>query len=173
MTTDRVVVLNASYQVLAVVSVRRALIYLLKERAELVDAVPGLVFRSTGGAEFPVPRAVRFKTMVKTPFLYRDVAWTREAMFARDNYRCCYCGKTCSHKEATADHVIPKSRNGRLDWKNAVTACRVCNGRKADKTPEEARMPMLYQPRPVREAERLLLAVASTGVDMVALGLAV
>lgn len=169
---SHVVVLNASYEPLGVVTVRRAVVYLLRERAEIVAAVPGATVRSTTGGEFPVPSVVRFKTMVKSPFLYRELPWTREAMFQRDGFRCAYCGKICSPGEATADHLIPKSRGGKLSWLGAVTACQVCNNRKADRTPAEAHMPLRYQPRVVMQRERLLVAIAKTGADLGALGLA-
>lgn len=169
---SQVVVLNASYEPLGVVTVRRAVVYLLKERAEIVAAVPGAVVRSTTGGEFPVPSVVRFKTMVKSPFLYRELPWTREAMFQRDGFRCAYCLKTCSGGDLTADHLLPKSRGGKLSWLNSVTACKACNNRKANRTPTEARMPLRYQPRVVMQRERLLLAIASTGADLSSLGLA-
>lgn len=40
---------------------------------------------------------------------------------------------------ATLDHVLPRSRDGHSTFANCVTACRLCNKRKKNKTPAEVR----------------------------------
>lgn len=77
----------------------------------------------------------------------RDVKYTRENIFHRDNNICTYCGNSFNKSELTIDHIVPKSRGGTNDWKNIITSCKPCNGKKADKTPNEANMKMLYKPR--------------------------
>jgi 5-methylcytosine-specific restriction endonuclease McrA len=70
----------------------------------------------------------------------------------RDKCACAYCGRTFSTNNLTYDHVIPRSQGGRHRWENLVAACSACNGRKADRTPERARMPLLWRPwRPTVE----------------------
>lgn len=162
-----VVVLNASFEPLGVITLRRAMVHLLRERAVIVEAIPGEVYRSAE-AEFPIPRVVQFREMIRVPYRYRAQPWTRRGVLERDRYICAFCSRYGN----TIDHVMPVSRGGRNQWKNTVTACSKCNSRKADKTPEEARMPLRYQPREVSSRETLLVAIASTGADMVMLGLA-
>lgn len=67
-------------------------------------------------------------------------------LFRRDRDTCAYCGERCDRRELTRDHILPRARGGRDTWRNVVTACRTCNMRKDCRTPEEARMPLLYVP---------------------------
>lgn len=82
------------------------------------------------------------------------------ALFARDRYHCLYCGSDLSGRRslATRDHVIPTSRGGRNQWTNVVTACRACNSRKDDRTPDEAGLRLLAIPYTPNYAEHLILA---------------
>jgi len=161
-----VVLLNASYEPLAVVPIARAVALVLKERADVIDEVPGRVIRSAA-AEIPVPRVIVFRELVRVPYSYREKPWTSRGVLERDGHRCAYCGKSAS----TVDHVVPKSRGGGNSWLNTVAACTRCNGLKADRTPAEARMPLRFQPRAVTSRESLLVAIAQLGADIDALGL--
>ncbi len=71
---------------------------------------------------------------------------SRRLLFARDRHLCAYCGGVYADGDLSMDHIVPASRGGRDAWSNLVTACRACNQRKADRTPAEARMPLLYLP---------------------------
>lgn len=166
---ESVVLLNASFEPLGIVPLSRALVFLMRERAVLVDAVPGRTVRSAE-AEFPLPRVVQFREMVRVPYRYGIVPWTRKGLLERDGHACAYCS---SRRASTVDHVLPRSRGGRDTWMNTVAACSRCNGVKADRTPEEAGMPLRFQPRVVTSRETLVLAIAATGADVAALGLAV
>jgi 5-methylcytosine-specific restriction endonuclease McrA len=147
----RALVLNASYEPLSIVSSRRAVCLLLDEKAELIEA-DGEVMHSVS-IEVPVPVVVRLRYMVKGP--RRTVATvSRRAVFARDEYQCQYCGSRAD----SIDHVIPRSRGGLHAWENLAAACRPCNTRKRDRTPDEAGMRLL---RPCR---------APRGTAWVALG---
>lgn len=73
-------------------------------------------------------------------------ALTNTLMFARDQLVCMYCGVSHTGKELSRDHVIPTSRGGKDSWTNCVTACKRCNNRKANKTPEQAGMELLAVP---------------------------
>lgn len=64
----------------------------------------------------------------------------------RDRCTCAYCGLVLDARALTIDHIVPASRGGALSWMNTVAACRACNSRKADRTPDEARMPLLFAP---------------------------
>ena len=71
---------------------------------------------------------------------------TRQGLFARDRRTCAYCGNVFEEKLLSKDHIQPASRDGKDTWMNLVTACKACNGRKDDRRPEEAGMPLLYLP---------------------------
>ncbi|PWH07236.1 restriction endonuclease [Brachybacterium endophyticum] len=82
----------------------------------------------------------------------RSVGFSFRAVHERDHWSCAYCGRSVSKRPqcaallATVDHIVPASRGGESSWLNLVSACRECNGRKADQTPEEAGMPLRYAP---------------------------
>lgn len=71
---------------------------------------------------------------------------TNAKLFARDRNICAYCGDEFAEADLTREHIIPFAQNGRDGWMNVVTACRACNHRKSDRTPEQAHMPLLYTP---------------------------
>jgi 5-methylcytosine-specific restriction endonuclease McrA len=88
-----------------------------------------------------VVRLLQFvKIGIKAPPLCRS------NIFARDHYRCQYCGDELSPKEATLDHVIPRSQGGKTSWENVVCCCSDCNREKGGRTPREARMHLLKKP---------------------------
>ena len=71
-------------------------------------------------------------------------AFSKGKLFRRDRMTCAYCAQCFKEHDLQCEHIVPESRGGRWAWMNLVTACGVCNGRKADRTPEEARMPLVY-----------------------------
>jgi 5-methylcytosine-specific restriction endonuclease McrA len=138
-----VLVLNATYEPLSVVSVRRAVVLLLKEKAEIVEAAEA-VLRSER-ISMPMPLVIRLIYYVRIPYRV-SLPVTRRTVLARDHYTCQYCGKQPLRKHLTVDHVLPRSRGGRTVWENVVTACQRCNGRKGNRTPDEANMKLLSTP---------------------------
>lgn len=82
---------------------------------------------------------------------------TNKNLFARDNHRCGYCGTKYGPAQLTRDHIHPTSRGGKDVWMNVITACKTCNNIKADKTPEEADMPLRFVPYVPSHAENLIL----------------
>lgn len=159
--TGQVVVLNASMEPLGIVTLGRAMAFLLHERAVVVDAMPGVTLRSQA-AEYPLPRVVQLREMVRVPVSHRVMPWTRQLMLQRDGYVCAYCGR----RGATVDHVLPRSRGGGNTWENTVTACARCNNTKGDSTPEECGMPLRYRPRVVTRRDTLIAGVARLGVEL-------
>ena len=80
-------------------------------------------------------------------FYERETVYAeRSILYKRDHEICAYCGNLFSPRQLTIDHVLPRSRGGKNTWTNTVTACKPCNVRKADRTPEEAKMHLLYLP---------------------------
>jgi 5-methylcytosine-specific restriction endonuclease McrA len=130
--SGRVLVLNASYEPLNVCSVRRAVILILKEKAEMLEQGERILHSES--MTLPHPVVIRLVTYVRVPRDRAKRRITRRAVFARDSWTCQYCGTT-SH--LTVDHVIPRSRGGPSDWDNIVTSCAPCNRRKGNRTPVE------------------------------------
>jgi hypothetical protein len=135
---EGVLVLNADLGPLHRVSLKHAVRMLLRQVAEVHEAVPD---RQIG--IFPVPRAVRLLRYVVTRWRFgAGPAWSRAGVLVRDGHRCVYCGGIAS----TVDHVLPRSRGGRNTWLNTVAACGFCNHRKGDRTPAEAGMALRSKP---------------------------
>jgi 5-methylcytosine-specific restriction endonuclease McrA len=137
-----VLVLNATFEPLSLVSVRRAVVLLLREKAELVEATERLLYSSS--RTLPEPLVIRLTRYVRLP--HRSVPPTRTAIMLRDAYTCQYCDASPGRHELTVDHVIPRSRGGSHSWENLATACQTCNHRKGSKSPEEAGMVLRRKP---------------------------
>ncbi|MCA8940282.1 MAG: HNH endonuclease [Planctomycetes bacterium] len=90
------------------------------------------------------PRIVTLATFNGVPSRY--LAYSRKALFRRDNNTCQYCGATPGARALTIDHVMPRSRQGGTDWHNCVVSCMRCNVRKGNRTPEEAGMKLARAP---------------------------
>ena len=137
-----VLVLNASYEPIAICRARRALTLLVKGAAAVEESHDALVWRN-----MRMPSVIRLSRYRKVP-LKRHIA-TRRNIFGRDLNACQYCGAVYPSSRLTLDHVLPRSRGGRDTWENLVTCCHSCNHRKADCTPEEAGMALIRIPRAV------------------------
>lgn len=147
-------VLNASYEPLSVVPTRRAVVLLVREKAEMVHS-DGRSW-SSERMTVPVPSVIRLLHYVRVPY-ERRVPLGRRAVFARDRSSCQYCGGSAEN----LDHVTPRSRGGTHTWENVVAACRPCNARKGDHTPEEVGLRLLSPPRAPRHHGWLLIGLAS------------
>jgi 5-methylcytosine-specific restriction endonuclease McrA len=134
------------------VSARRALVLVLKHKAELVHQDGG-VYRSEH-LRFPIPSVIRLKYFVKVPYRAR-VTLSRRAVFVRDGFECQYCGTAAEN----VDHVIPRSRGGPHSWENVVAACKACNTRKENRLPHEVGMKLRSKPAAPREKVWIIVAV--------------
>jgi 5-methylcytosine-specific restriction endonuclease McrA len=140
---QQVLVLNASYEPLNVCSVRRAHVLVFKGKAEVIEEL-GQPLRSATST-FAWPHVIRLLHYVRVPrAIQRKIS--RRALFARDGWRCVYCGTT--NGRLTLDHVVPRSRGGESVWENVVTSCAPCNLRKGSRTLDEAQMQLRHPPRP-------------------------
>ena len=135
-------VLNATYEPINVCTVRRAVVLLLKEKAEVVEHTERLLHSAT--ATLTRPAVIRLVSYVKVPRDTHRRKITRRAVFARDDWTCQYCG---SRAQLTVDHVVPRSKGGGSTWDNIVAACAPCNRRKGDALPRQAGMTLARQPR--------------------------
>ncbi|GAA1480362.1 HNH endonuclease [Gordonia sinesedis] len=151
----RVLLLNATYEPLTAISIRRAIVLVLRERADVIHAdETGLAVHSVDRS-VPIPSVIRLRTFVRVP--YRAVIpLTRAALMHRDRFRCGYCGA----KATTIDHVTPRSRGGGHSWENCVACCASCNHRKADRLLSELGWTLRTTPAAPRGRHwRLLAAV--------------
>ncbi len=144
----RCLTLNASFEPLTLVPVRRALRLVIDGKAEIVESNAGRMMRSARLA-MPQPAVIRLVRFVHVPRKFRRQV-TNTFLFARDGYRCQFCGRgetQLGFREClTRDHLIPLSRGGTNDWSNVVTACSTCNTRKGNRLPEECGMRLLAAP---------------------------
>lgn len=140
--------LNASFEPLTMVPMRRALRLVLDGKAEIIEADVGRFVRSER-LTLPRPAVIRLVRFIHVPRRFRRQV-TNTFLFARDRYRCQYCGRTAAElrprESLTRDHLIPMSRGGTNDWTNVVTACSPCNTRKGNRMPEEIGMHPLAAP---------------------------
>jgi 5-methylcytosine-specific restriction endonuclease McrA len=137
----RVLVLNATYEPINVCTVRRAVVLLLKDKAELVER--GVRELHSESSTLARPVVIRLVTYVNAH--RRKI--TRRAVFARDSWTCQYCG---ARSNLTVDHVIPRSKGGGSNWENIVASCAPCNRRKGDRLPRQAGMHPKHTPRTPR-----------------------
>lgn len=140
--------LNASFEPLTMVPMRRALRLVIDGKAEIVEADQGKVVRSER-MTMPHPAVIRLTRFIHVPRKFRRQV-TNTFLFARDRYQCQYCGRHQSllrpRESLTRDHLIPLSRGGLNEWTNVVTACGPCNTRKANRLPHEIGMHPLHAP---------------------------
>src|SRR6266478_6313557 len=139
-----VLVLNASYEPINVCAARRALVLVLKGVAAAEEESANLVHSSRYSVR--LPSVIRLLEYRRIPHQTR--ALSRKNILMRDRYTCQYCLRTMASAELTLDHVIPRSRSGESAWENLVACCHHCNNRKGNRTPEEAGMRLVRQPRP-------------------------
>lgn len=135
-----VLVLNATYEPLGVISLERAVTLVVLGDAHIAQDT-GREFRSPS-MSVPEPSVIVLRRMIKLD-RSRSVPLSRKALFARDGHECGFCK---DGKAETIDHVHPRSRGGKHEWTNVVSACAPCNHQKADRTPEEAGMPLRWVP---------------------------
>ena len=139
---EQVLLLNLSYEPLKVINWKKAITLLCLGKVEVIEEY-GRDIRSVS-MTIRLPSVVRLLRMVKRP--KRPVRFSRQNIYARDRYRCQYCGSRFPTEELTYDHVLPRSRGGKTEWENIVTCCVACNRKKGGRTPGEARMHLIRKP---------------------------
>ena len=137
--TDRTLVLNATYEPLSIVSTRRAVVLVLRAKADTLAVTD--TFWHSADHTFAVPSVVRLRDYVMVPY-HRRVPLTRTAVFARDSHRCQYCRAPAE----SLDHVVPKAHGGPHTWENVVACCRRCNIRKGNRLPHQAGLKLTRTP---------------------------
>jgi 5-methylcytosine-specific restriction endonuclease McrA len=137
---QRVLVLNQDYSPITICTVHRGFLLVFLNKAELVAPYKAIKIR-TVDRQFEMPAVIRIQRYINVP--YKGVMLTRQNIFKRDKNSCQYCTAT---RDLTIDHIIPRSKGGKSTWTNLITACKRCNSRKGDFTPEHAGMRLLSKP---------------------------
>jgi 5-methylcytosine-specific restriction endonuclease McrA len=135
----RTLVLDQGYLPVNVVSWRRAMSYIARDRAAVLEEYEALVHDGV-----QMPAVVRLSRPVARHT--QRVKFSRANVLARDRWRCQYCGQRFRGDELTYEHVVPRSQGGRTTWENIVMACVACNRRKGNRTPAQAEMKLLRPP---------------------------
>ena len=134
--------LDSSFRPIEVIDAIEALVLCLVGKAQPIE-VYGKVIKSINDS-FELPCVIALKRIVK--FRYKTLPCHRKNVMWRDDYQCQYCAKYPVVDKLTIDHVVPRSRGGKNEWLNLVTACKKCNQKKGNKTPREANMPLIKKP---------------------------
>ena len=132
----KVLLLNASEEVLNIITWRHAVKLMLTGKAHKPYGYSDEYEIQTVSGVFRLPKALVLVQYVHIP--YKNVAVNKKNVLKRDNYTCGYCSKKLSDTTGTVDHVTPTCRGGKHEWLNVVAACKDCNGKKDNLTLKEA-----------------------------------
>lgn len=135
-------VLNSSYEPLSVLSWEAAITGICTGKLIVVEEYEDTV--SSAYLTMRIPAVVKTTEYVSKPV--KDLKFSRVNVYARDGYKCQYCGDKCTTSELTYDHVVPRSQGGTTDWLNIVSCCYDCNAKKGGRTPQQAKMKLLSKP---------------------------
>lgn len=144
---QEVTLYNGSFEKIFDIDWRRAVLLLMNGKVISCTEEEFIDIR-TGSGIFKLPKHIALKKYVYIP--YRDFSPTRKNIFRRDDHTCQYCSCKLQGTDATIDHVLPRSRGGKHRWENVVACCLSCNRKKGDRTPSEAKMELLTNPKPLR-----------------------
>jgi 5-methylcytosine-specific restriction endonuclease McrA len=137
-------VLSSAYEPINQISWQSAVIAVLGDRpVEVLEVYEDREIRSVNFS-MKIPAVIRF--IAAKIGNKRGVRFSRENVYTRDKGRCQYCTGKVTRREATYDHVVPRSRGGKTRWDNIVIACVACNSHKANRTSQEARMRLMSTP---------------------------
>lgn len=140
---EAVIVLNAGYEFIGLISWQRAMVLLFNGKVEVVKHSDRIV--RTVRETFRVPAVVRLYKFIRSIYR-REVPFSRKNILVRDSFVCQYCGRELPSGDLTVDHVIPKVQGGDNYWSNVVTCCKACNVRKGGLTPRQAGMQLVRKP---------------------------
>lgn len=143
---NQILMLNAAYMPVGLITWMRAVCLLVTGRAEVVEG-SGQVVRSPT-TELELPAILRLKG--KPRFFPRRVRLSRRNLLARDDHTCQYCARRMPPARLNMDHVVPRAQGGPTRWENVVTACIRCNDQKGPRTPDQAGLRLLKEPETPR-----------------------
>ena len=140
--TQSTLLLSQSYEPLKVIPWQRAFTLLLLGKVEVLEEYERDV--KTVTVVFKMPAVVRLLRAFRRH--KKPVKFSRVNIYARDRYRCQYCGDKAPISELTYDHVVPRAQGGRTIWTNIVATCYTCNARKGNRTPAQANIKLRTKP---------------------------
>ena len=140
----KTLLLSSNYEVLSFIGERRAFKMLFKEdKVDVISEWNETISWGSGFIKHPAILRLRYPITRRKAITF---VFSRQAVIRRDNYTCQYCGLKLHRDQATMDHIVPKVRGGPSTFSNCVAACKSCNGRKGEKTLEEAGLKLLKKP---------------------------
>lgn len=154
-TETRTLLLSQAYEPLRLLSWQRAVTLLTLGKVEVLREYQRDL--RAGRSALRAPAVVRLLRQVHKR--RAPIRFSRQNLFARDGFRCQYCGAHKAMPDLTYDHVLPRHQGGRTDWHNIVTACGPCNRQKGGRTPEQAGMMLLSRPTQPRWLTRTALTI--------------
>lgn len=134
---DRVLKLSQSFEPIEIISWRRAINLIFREKAEIIKEYDDKELHSISRT-INMPAVIRLLNAFKRP--RKRVKFNTQNVILRDRFKCQYCGKKFKAKDLTKDHVIPRAQGGETNFTNIVTCCIKCNDKKRDRTPQQAGM---------------------------------
>ena len=144
-----VLVLSTGYEPLFQTNWKKAISAVIGGRAEIVETRKDISIGTSAGS-IPFPSVVRYLTGIfigKIKKFCRTPRPTKRNLWSRDKGECQYCSKKITIGKSTIDHVIPKSRGGKHEWKNIVLSCAPCNQKKGSRLLGDTNMILKEEPR--------------------------
>lgn len=151
----QVIVLNADFQILSTVPLKKAWKYIALGKVKILKEINN------------VPKVIQFIKIV-VAMHRKGVPWNKHNVHLRDRYKCAYCGERLDKKELTIDHIIPQDRGGKSTWENTTTSCFPCNNKKQNRTPSEANMAFIkrgWKPYAPTVMEFYMIKFAEDGIE--------
>ena len=152
-----ILLLNANHDVLSVINFKRCMKLMFRNKIRIHKSFDDIELRIGKDQKIQLPSIV---VLVEFKNIYgkvrRTVDITKKNILVRDDFKCAYCGKHITSANGTIDHIVPKSRGGKHVWLNVIASCKPCNNKKDNKTPNEAGMKLLVQPRVPKLREIML-----------------
>lgn len=147
-----VLVVDSSYRPIGISRWQDAMCDVLLDRFQVLEFSEEVVHSAHDQWYLPEiivsPKNSRFK---------KNVRFDYDSILSRDNFTCAYCGEKHKYHKLSVDHIIPRQKGGKDSWLNCITSCKICNNKKANKSLEEAKMKLLFQPIEPKNALEMFL----------------
>lgn len=159
-TATQVILLDHNFQFLNIVSIKKAIKLMVKNRVEVIKSTEKEL-----RCGFFLPKVLRLLREIRVT-LNKKIPFSKQSVFIRDNYKCQYCGKDLTSRNATVDHVLPVSKGGKNSYQNCVTSCKPCNNWKSDMLLSQTNMQLHRTPTHPTFSEFMFMKMRSLGVEL-------
>jgi 5-methylcytosine-specific restriction endonuclease McrA len=148
---------------------QRVLVELTNHKVEVLEEYPEQIYPAVAASKLHIPgwtgQMPAVVRLVKSVSNYKKgVKFSRVNVMTRDGFRCQYCGSHKAMKDLNYDHVIPRVQGGKTVWENVVTACYPCNSKKAGRTPQQAGMRLIKEPRVPKTLPMIQPLISTRGI---------